>query len=59
MSCKLPLTKYYGEEIKDEMGEASGTHGKRNAHRALMGNIWIVSKRVLNKVDEHLWAKFI
>jgi len=39
MSCKLPLTKYYGEEIKDAMGAASGTGGKRNAHRALVGKI--------------------
>jgi len=41
------------------MGGACGTHGNRNAHRALAGKISIVSKLVLSKVDEQLWAKFI
>ena len=59
MSCKLPLAKYQGKEIKYEMGGACGTHGNRNAHRALAGKISIVSKLVLSKVDEQLWAKFI
>jgi hypothetical protein len=25
--CKLPPAKYWGDEIKDEMGGAFGTHG--------------------------------
>jgi len=29
MSCKLPLTKYQGDKIKDEMGRAFGTLGER------------------------------
>jgi hypothetical protein len=32
---------------------------KSNAHRAVGEKIRIVTKRVLSKVDEHTWAKFI